>query len=276
MAQQRREGYSDIFDAINKWASPHPGEYRRLRTSSGEFDRQFTLETRAAVLDIFPSVHQAIAQLREREQLVFSDNPLASYPNSPFAQLYTGSARLRKTLIEEAFARAEYFVDLPVEIADGLPQAWTEIRAIEKPQAPQLLDETVVNLSQIHDILDPLTFLRAVTGLTASHDLIQRTLAEKYQFTSSLSLGYNRNAVQFCEFTLVLLDTLAGCTPWQLKWDQAQYQARVNHTAFDFLNKQTSIARLTQPGRMWSRERLQEPEAREWMTALETGVIPSR
>lgn len=262
--------YSTIFNQIGEWSFQLHLSKQKIVIGDREYDKQAFRDFSLRVKEIFPAITQSLFHITQNAELVYTSDPVDTYPISPYVTLHTSLQELERSLICETLMRAENFTNLPVEISSNIPRALKQMRALSKVERPYLADETIKNLTELPTLEGGL-WEQMVGGMMRWHDVLSRTLAAKHKYSRSPVQGYNRRAVQLCDFQLFFLDEVGKCTPWQLRWNQSSYTARIKGLAFSFVSERTGVDRYTESGKMWSDEMLESLEAEGWISSLQTG-----
>ncbi|MBI2011260.1 hypothetical protein HYS91_00690 [Candidatus Daviesbacteria bacterium] len=260
-------GYLEALDRVLEWRQAQREHGLNVKTVSPRDDRLMSGYYEQLIVGVFPTIEVATYVMENSGGLVAVEDPVGAFINSPFVLLHTNLQVLRRHMIAEVLERAQNFQQLPAKVKDSLDQAWQQLNRLPEIKPPILDPETIVNLSKFPE--DRFSWTRFVDGFNSSKDFVKQTLAVKFYHHSSASPAYNRRAIQLTEFMLFVLDTIAGCTPWQLRWDSQGYKSRVNETIYGFVSERVGMDRYIQEGRMWSPEMAQKPEVQRWIRVLE-------
>ncbi len=266
--------YNQVIREIHDWHDQRRQSNQPYQSTNRAATRGIYHRARSQVIldGTFPTITQAIGSIVRDNELVFASAPVESYHNSPYARIYENLMHLTQIAMIENLQQAELIRELPEELRDKIPEALAQVEELPKPQPPTLHPDTINHMATLPE--DRLLWQRARDALPAWYTLLKRPYVSRY-FHNSRSLGYNRWAIALCDAGLVYLDTLASCTPWQMRRDPTAYHRQVAAGTYYFI-KNVGLENHGRPGQMYSDEFVNDDQASEWETALETGQLPER
>lgn len=269
--------YSSTYADLINWSDSMRETLPRtvIKPEERPLDRDLVRSSQSAVLEFMPRIHRALASTLDNNEIVFSDVPVDSFPQSPYAQLHVSTQNLRRAMMAESLERAENFRQVPEDIKRNLANAWRQIQLLPPAKAPILHEETVINLARLPQS-HIFVWEQFKDGYKQMEALLRRTLAVKYGYSqASPVLGYNKRAVHLCDLMLLAQDALATCTPWQMEWDSSAFERRVHERVYAHINEdRLKLGEHLAEGKMWSDEMAQNQGVRKWMEALTTGDRP--